>query len=68
MIERRIKELSIALEALSRINRFDAAQAYDSVSELLATAIQMAKDSAHPEAARPQQPATPRGLDDEIPF
>ena len=43
MIERKIKELSIAFEALSRINDPDAAQCMSDVSELLKHQIEQAK-------------------------
>jgi hypothetical protein len=44
MIERRIKELAIAMEALSRINGYDATNHFNSVSALLDTAIKEAKE------------------------
>jgi hypothetical protein len=44
VIERRIKELSIALEALSRINGYDASNHFASVADLLHKAIQEAKE------------------------
>lgn len=43
MIERKIKELSIALEALSRINHPQAAQAFEAIEELLGDAISTAR-------------------------
>lgn len=48
MIERRIKELSIAFEALSRINDPDAANCIVGVSELLKSAIEQATKESHP--------------------
>lgn len=56
MIERRIKELSIALEALSRINHPDAGQLFNEVRDLLSDCLREAvpprtlgeKASAHP--------------------
>lgn len=74
MIERRIKELSIALEALSRINGYDASNAFVNVSDLLGKAIQEAKEYAN--NTRPPQPppapkpwgSTTKTDDDDIPF
>ena len=48
MIERRIKELSIAFEALSRINDPDAAQCIVGVSDLLKSAIGEAQKEYNP--------------------
>lgn len=61
MIERKIKELSIAFEALSRINDPDAAQCIVGVSDLLKAAIGEAQkeyNSLH----------TANTDDDDIPF
>lgn len=73
MIERRIKELSIALEALSRINGYDASNHHVSVSDLLGKAIQEAKEYANNTRPPPTPPAPkPWGSDtknnDDIPF
>lgn len=48
MIERKIKELSIAFEALSRINDPDAAQCIVGVSDLLKAAIGEAQKEYNP--------------------
>lgn len=61
VIERRIKELSIALEALSRIQGFDAMQHYNNISSLLGKAIDEAKEPY-------SRPPAPTRIDDDIPF
>lgn len=48
MIERKIKELSIAFEALSRINDPDAAQCIMGVSDLLKQALGKAQKEYNP--------------------
>lgn len=63
MIERRIKELSIALEALSRIQGYTASCAFDNVGAMLTKLIDEAKEK--PTATNIQ---TNANLDDEIPF
>ena len=63
MIERRIKDLSIALEALSRINHPRIDGAFESVESLLTTAIAKAHEENHPLIK-----ATPTNLDNDIPF
>ncbi len=72
MIERRIKELSIALEALSRINRDDAAVLFNSIHSLLEAAVSQAQASIEQRAneaeATPKGKRVERDLDDEIPF
>ncbi len=62
MIERRIKELAIALEALSRINGWAAENHFNGVSELLKKAIEEAKEPTPP----PKSIA--KTEDDDIPF
>lgn len=64
MIERRIKELSIALEALSRIQGYMASCAFDNVGAMLTKLIDEAKEK--PTATNTQTNAS--NLDDEIPF
>lgn len=65
MIERRIKELSFALEALSRVNHYKALDHFDSVADLLKKAI----DEAHKEANPPVHVNHDHtDLHDEIPF
>lgn len=64
MIERRIKELSIALEALSRVNHYKALDHFDSVSDLLKKAITEAEEPTPTVQPTPQRTQ----LDDEIPF
>jgi hypothetical protein len=44
VIERRIKELAIAMEALSRVNGYDATNHFTSVSDLMDKAIKEAKE------------------------
>lgn len=70
MIERRIKELSIALEALSRINGYEATNHFTSVTDLLGKAIQEAKEYANNTRPPPAPPAPkPWGSnDDDYPF
>jgi hypothetical protein len=62
VIERKIKELSIALEALSRINGFTATDHFGRVSDLLGEAIKEAKEYYTP---YPKPSVTD---DDNIPF
>lgn len=66
MIERRIKELSIALEALSRINGYAATVHSDHVSDLLTKAIQEAKEYYNKPLDIP--PTAPANADNDIPF
>jgi hypothetical protein len=67
VIERRIKELSIALEALSRINGYDASNHFTSVADLLHKAIQEAKEQQKRDQLDHFTPPT-RTSDDDIPF
>lgn len=60
VIERKIKDLAFALEALSRINSPQAAQASEAVESLLSRAI----SDAHKE----YNPLHRINLDDDIPF
>lgn len=61
MIERKIKELSIALEALSRVQGTDTYSAQ--ISSLLQHQIDEANKENHP--LKPVHPST---SDDDIPF
>jgi hypothetical protein len=64
MIERRIKELSFALEALSRIgSSYTSIDMFDNVSVLLKKAVEEAQTIYN---GSPQQKPVP--IDDEIPF
>lgn len=72
MIERRIKELSIALEALSRINHYNALRLFDDVTEQLRALVDQNKSKPKPvdmgdkvEVDAGWKPPNP---DDEIPF
>ena len=67
MIERKIKELSIAFEALSRINDPDAAQCMSDISELLKHQIEQAKKE-NDWTYTPQTPPKSYHPDDDIPF
>lgn len=62
MIERRIKELSIALKALSRIRAMD--DEFAAIQRLLIKAIDEANKEAHPLHTIQPRPQ----IDDEIPF
>jgi hypothetical protein len=66
MIERKIKELSIAFEALSRINDPDAALCISDVAELLKHQIEQAKKENDWTYTPPQRPSVT--TDDDIPF
>jgi len=66
VIERRIKNLSIALEALSRINHPRIDGAFESVERLLTTAIAKAHEENHPPS--PPPPYNLDNLDNDIPF
>jgi len=66
----RIKNLSIALEALSRINSGDSFSLYERIVDLLKDEI-ITKEKETQEAQQwPQRPArtATTNLDDEIPF
>jgi hypothetical protein len=65
MIERKIKELSIALEALSRISGWTATGHFDEVSNLLGKTLKEAKEPPTPTEPPPTQTKTD---DDDIPF
>ena len=71
MIERKIKELSIALEALSRINQnFQSKDWFGQVESLLGQALQKAKEENDPQLNTPPRPK-PWGESlntDDIPF
>jgi hypothetical protein len=60
----RIKNLSIALEALSRINNPAAANASEAIEELLGKEIVQAKKEQGPYTARPAATTS----NDDIPF
>ena len=61
----RIKNLSIALEALSRINHMGKWDPFEDVRDLLKQEIiLLEKEQETPPPARPAKPS----LDDEIPF
>lgn len=62
MIERRIKELAIALEALSRVNTYSANAAMDEVQKLLDKTTEEAKEQT------PQIRPRTTTIDEEIPF
>lgn len=64
MIERKIKELSIALEALSRIQGYEATNHFTNISDLLGKAINEAKEYA--DNTRPPPPLPHN--DDDISF
>ena len=74
MIERRIKELAIALEALSRINQnFTSSDWFEEVESLMGKLIQQAKKEADPALNTPPPPPPPAlwgksNPDDNIPF
>ncbi len=70
MIERRIKELSIALEALSRIHSYETSQAYSNIADLLTKLIEKASNDFIKEENPLQTftPPTTLNVDDEIPF
>jgi len=66
MIERKIKELSIALEALSRINHPATSDLFGAIEQLLENAITEAHKENNPlHTYTPPQTPTP---DDDIPF
>jgi hypothetical protein len=68
VIERKIKELSIALEALSRINQnFQSKDWFGQVESLLGEALQKAKEENNPLYTHTPPPPSPRN-DDDIPF
>lgn len=78
MIERRIKELSIALEALSRVNNYNAMRLFDDVTEQLRTLVDQNKPKLEPadmgEKAAAESyeamksSAVRKVIDEEIPF
>ncbi len=66
MIERRIKELAIAMEAISRINHPASGNLFEAIEQLLDTAISEArKENNDRYRAQAQQAKTE---DDDIPF
>lgn len=64
--ETRIQRLSIALEALSRVNHYKTESHFGEVCELLDTAITEAKEKYTQEAQPTRHHSTEP--DDEIPF
>lgn len=63
MIERKIKELSFALEALSRVNSYEGNAHLTDVSRLLSQAIAEAKEQTKEKDEAPKNIS-----DDDIPF
>lgn len=69
MIERKIKELSIALEALSRIQGYEVARHFSNVSDLLEKEIKTAQEQQKQDEIVETSPPKPsRTDDDDIPF
>lgn len=60
-----IKNYSIALEALSRINHPAAHQAFEAIEGLLSTSVSEARKEQHPLVA---YSAPAKTTDDDIPF
>lgn len=66
MRAREIKDLSIALEALSRINGYKFEQLSNRVHDLLSDLIK--EEETKPEPTPTIRPSTTKGDEDEIPF
>lgn len=66
MVERKIKDLSFALEALSRVQGAD--EEYQSVKTLLNQAIAQAHEEYNPLRPYMRPPSRPNLDDDDIPF
>lgn len=65
MLERRIKELAIALEAISRLK--DESRMYDRIHDLLGETVEKLEDE-HREVKPTQIPRPSITTDDDIPF